>query len=198
MTRHLRTLLASSACFFAFALSADAWALDSVQLEIGAKVGYATSPSAIGLPNNPNPLGFGFGGRAGLAFKQGLYLGGSIMDYPSGNGGGLQFVQTGNPNSPTQVVNSVSTHLLMYGADFGYGIKLLDLLVIRPQVGFGDATLYPNGESSSTFWYLEPGVTVLVDLGLLFVGADANMVMFPNTNYSQAAFTFDAQVGVKF
>jgi hypothetical protein len=87
----------------------------------------------------------------------------------------------------------------MYGAEMGYGIKPLDLLTIRPQLGFGDATLSASGSSTSTtFWYLEPGVTGLVDLGPLFVGADVNMLLLPFGQPDQAAFSFHAQVGVRF
>jgi hypothetical protein len=90
----------------------------------------------------------------------------------------------------------------MYGAEMGYGIKLVDLLTLRPQVGFGDATFSISGVSqSTTYWYLEPGVVGLVDLGLLFVGADVNMLLIPSlygTQAAQAAFTFHAQAGVKF
>jgi len=99
-------------------------------------------------------------------------------------------------------ITSVSTHVLLYGAEMGYGIKLIDLFTLRPQVGFGDATFNVSGESqSTTFWYLEPGVVGLVDLGPMFVGADVNMLLIaavPGTFYTQAASTFHAQVGVRF
>jgi len=97
---------------------------------------------------------------------------------------------------------NASVHVLMYGAEMGYGIKLVDLLTLRPQVGFGDATFSISGDSqSATSWYLEPGVVGLVDLGLLFAGADVNMPLIPSlpaTQSAQAAFTFHVQVGVKF
>ena len=35
--------------------------------------------------------------------------------------------------------------------------------------------------SSKGYFYLEPGVTVLVPLGLLYVGADANLLWMPGT-----------------
>jgi hypothetical protein len=88
----------------------------------------------------------------------------------------------------------------MYGGELGYGIKLLDLLTIRPQVGLGNATFSESGGGASTStsnWYLEPGVTGLIGLGLLYVGADANALFFPGLANSQAAFTLHAQIGIK-
>jgi hypothetical protein len=41
-------------------------------------------------------------------------------------------------------------------------------------------------------------VTSFVDLGLLFVGADASLLMLPYGQFNQAAFSLHAQVGVKF
>ena len=164
------------------AVSRDAHALGPVDLEAGAKVGYATSPVSGG---GTNPLGFGVGGRAGLAF-----LGGST-NVPAPNGGVV--------TSAGSV--SVSTNTLMYGGELGYGIKILDLLTIRPQVGLGNATFSVSGggqSASSSYYYLEPGVTGLIGLGLLYVGADANVLVLPSLPSSQAAFTLHAQIGVKF
>ncbi len=64
------------------AVARDAHALGPVDLEVGAKVGYATSPVSGG---GTNPLGFGVGGRAGLAFLGGIYVGGNIMYYLGGS-----------------------------------------------------------------------------------------------------------------
>jgi hypothetical protein len=132
------------------------------------------------------------GGRAGLALRSGFYFGGSIIDYFAGSESQITAPDVAVPKT-------VSTHTLMYGAELGYGIKLLDLITVRPQLGFGDATLITStGGPSTTFWYLEPGVTSFVDLGLLFVGADANMLLFPYDQFTEAAFSFHAQVGLKF
>jgi hypothetical protein len=183
-------LVASAAVGFStLAFAGDAHALGPVDLEVGAKVGGATNPSS--LSGATNPLGFGLGGRAGLAFLGGIYLGGNIMYYF----GGSQ-----NENIGTSSV-SASVNTLMYGGELGYGIKILDLLTIRPQVGIGNATFNSSvdGQSGSTSnWYLEPGVTGLIGLGLFFVGADANALFFPGLSNSQAAFSIHAQLGVKF
>jgi hypothetical protein len=180
------------------AVARDAHALGPIDLEVGAKVGYATNP--VSVAGVTNPLGLGLGGRAGIAFLGGIYLGGNIMYYLGGSTnepGGI--CNAGSPVSCGGV--SVSTNTLMYGGELGYGFKLLDLLTIRPQVGIGNATFSSSGggaSASTSNWYLEPGVTGLVGLGLLFVGADANALFFPGLNNSQAAFSIHGQVGVKF
>jgi hypothetical protein len=59
----------------------DAHDLGPVDIEVAAKAGYATNPLSTNGPlSASNPLGFGLGGRAGLAFKGGLYLGGSVVE----------------------------------------------------------------------------------------------------------------------
>jgi hypothetical protein len=89
----------------------------------------------------------------------------------------------------------------MYGGELGYGFKILDLLTIRPQVGIGNATFSESGggqSQSTSNWYLEPGVTGLIGLGLLYVGADVNALLFPGLANTNAAFSLHAQIGVKF
>jgi opacity protein-like surface antigen len=178
------------------AVARDAHALGPIDLEVGAKVGYATNPSSVS--GATNPLGFGLGGRAGIAFLGGIYLGGNVMYYLGGSQTVappcLAATSCGSPPS-------VSVNTLMYGGELGYGIKILDLLTIRPQVGLGNATFSESGggqSQSTSNWYLEPGVTALIGLGLLYVGADANALFFPGLANSQAAFTLHAQIGVKF
>lgn len=186
------TFVASAAfAVSTLAFARDAHALGPVDLEVGAKVGGATNPSSVS--GATNPLGFGLGGRAGLAFLGGIYLGGNIMYYFGGS--------QNESVSPTAPSTSVSFNTLMYGGELGYGIKILDLLTIRPQVGIGNATFSASADGVSTStsnWYLEPGVTGLIGLGLLFVGADANALFFPGLNNSQAAFSIHGQIGVKF
>ena len=82
------------------------------------------------------------------------YLGGSFMAYPAGS-----VSEVGGPGG----VGSVSSHTFLYGAEMGYSIKPIDLLTIRPQLGFGD-TSPSSGPVTITFWYLQPAVAALVDL----------------------------------
>jgi hypothetical protein len=93
--------------------------------------------------------------------------------------------------------NGVSFNTLMYGVEAGWGLKLLEILTIRPQVGLGNAT-FSVGSASSSNLYVEPGVTGLASLGMLFVGADANALVFPGLANSNVAFTLHGQVGLKF
>jgi hypothetical protein len=182
----MRFTLRRTACLGATALglaivslSLDAHALGPVDLEIAAKAGGATNPRN---QDPPNPLGFGIGGRAGVVFLGGGYVGGNVLYYGP---------------------EHASSSTLMYGGELGYGWKLLDIVTIRPQIGLGNATFTStaggeNTSSSSSYFYLEPGVTGLVALGSLLVGADANALFLPGLNNSNAAFTLHAQVGIKF
>ncbi len=171
------------------ALPRDAHALGPVDLEVGAKVGAASSPTSVS--GAPNPLGFGLGARAGLSFLGGLYAGGSLMYYF----GGSQNVGIAG----TDV--SVSLNTLMVGGELGYGIKLLDLLTIRPQIGLGNGSFTASAggvSQTSSYYYLEPGVTGLIGLGLFYVGADANALFFPSLSNNQTAISVHGQVGLKF
>jgi hypothetical protein len=188
MNRNLSLLAAAVVGLGVVGVARDARALGPVDLEVGAKVGYATSPTSEN--GAPNPLGFGLGGRAGLSFLGGFYAGGSLMYYLGGS-------STLQSEAGAQ---SVSTNTLMYGGEVGYGFNIL-LLTIRPQVGIGNATFTASsgGVSQSTSnWYLEPGVTGLIGLGLLYVGADVNALVFPGLQDSQTGVSFHGQIGVKF
>jgi hypothetical protein len=181
-------------CLCATCFAPTAHALGDVTIEVAAKGGYATNPASTDNSGQPNLLGLGFGGRAGLAFRNELYLGADVADYPGGSLSALNVRVGGGA-----VTQSFSTQVLMYGAEAGYGVRLIDLLTLRATLGFGDATVSVTGQPiSSTYWYLRPGVTALVDFGHVFAGADVNMLILSNRNYDQAAFVFDAQVGVKF
>jgi hypothetical protein len=186
-TSRLRVALAVAAAIAALcSVSPDARALGPVDLEIGGKAGIGTNPSS----NAPNPLGFGMGGRGGLSFF-GLYAGVDVMYY---------FGSSENVPGGT-----LSEHTLMYGADLGYNFKIA-LLTLRPLIGVGNFVLSHSGEDgngSASNLYLEPGLTALVSFGLLYVGADANVLVLPsvsleNGNKTETAFTLHGQVGVVF
>jgi hypothetical protein len=172
----------------------NASALGPLDLEIGAKVGVGTTPSNL-PPNSPNPLGFGLGARAGVSIL-GFYGGGSIMYYL----GSSQSLPGGG---------NVSDHVLMYGLEGGYGVKLIDLLTLRAQVGVGsyDVTVStPLGNQDVSNLYIEPGVTAMITLPVVgwFVGADANALVLTgekdqNGNSStDIGFTLHGQVGYTF
>jgi hypothetical protein len=90
----------------------------------------------------------------------------------------------------------------MYGFEGGYGFSLpMVPITIRPQVGVGNATFTASGDGQSdskSNLYIEPGVTVLVSLLGWYVGADANVLVFPGLDNSQVAVSIHGQVGVKF
>jgi hypothetical protein len=164
--------------------SNDARALGPIDLEVALEAGGGTNPS-----NGPiNPLGVGIGGRAGVGFF-GFYGGVNVIDYLGG--------------SETIVGTKESVHALMYGLDVGYNIKVA-ILTIRPLLGLGNFEISTSpGSSSPSYFYLQPGVTALISLGLVFVGADANLLVLPSVstptgNQAQTAFTAHGQIGLRF
>lgn len=185
--------------FAAFSLhSKDAHALGPVNVEVGGKVGFATNPDG----DYPyNPLGVGIGARGGVEILNSIYVGGNVMYYFGGSedaGGG-----------------SVSSHALLLGVEGGYGFHL-SILTIRPQLGIGEATLSSSISgglasatsadlsNSTTKLYLEPGVTAFVTLGVLYVGANVNVLVIPGVDQGNgdskvwASFTPGIQVGARF
>lgn len=185
------SILAATFAFGAatLAMTRDAHALGPVNLEIGAKAGLATNPSSD-FPTNP--LGFGLGGRAGISFL-GIY-------------GGVQFLYYFGGSDASSVLGNVSAHTWMYGFEGGYGFTF-GPITIRPQIGLGNTTIHTTVKSTigdisasagdNNNFYFEPGVTGLFSFGLWFVGADANLLLIPGLDNSQAAFSLHGQIGIK-
>ncbi|MGH7329212.1 MAG: hypothetical protein ACREJX_12765, partial [Polyangiaceae bacterium] len=110
----------------------------------------------------------------------------------------------------------VSTHTLLLGLEAGYSLHLKPI-IIRPQLGFGDASLtsFTNfngtvnnpGTSVDNFtvtnqrFYLEPGIVGLVNLGPFYFGADVNLLFIPDaepsTGDAYSSFAFGAQLGIR-
>jgi hypothetical protein len=200
----------SAAAALAFAVPHDAHALGPVDVEVGLTMGGGATTTKQ-LNGVPNPLGLGLGGRAGVGLF-GLYVGVEGMDY-RGNSAG----------TPNNVVQADSD---LYGVDVGYSLKL-PLVTIRPLVGIGNFTERVNlpaffgagasgsaspscgGQSYDTL-YIQPGITGIIPLGMLYVGADANVLLLTSLprepsvcgpiggNEVDVALTFHAQVGVRF
>jgi hypothetical protein len=179
----------------AIALSSkEAHALGPVDIEVGAKVGAATNP---GAGWQLNPLGFGAGGRVGVSIF-GIYGGLNLIDYIGNNAG----------------INSA--HALEFGGELGYSIKI-SVLTIRPQVGFGNITFSDtysgtalgftaSSSSNNASFYLEPGLTALITLGIFYFGVDANALIITamptnppgGSTSTDTAFTMHGQVGLAF
>lgn len=169
-------------------IAREAHALGPVDLELAGKAGVGTSPGGA----KPNPLGFGLGARGGVSLL-GLY-------------GGLAFMYYLGESD-----NFTSVHAWTYGVEGGFGAKLLGLVTLRGQVGVGNYTesadvkvLGVSANHTSSSVYVEPGVTGMVTLGALLLGADANVLVLPSrtradgTSSTDAAFTIHGQVGVVF
>jgi hypothetical protein len=219
MSRTPFFLAAGAAATVAFSVSRDARALGPVDVEVGAIAGAGTTPThqgnGAGVAGQsglalPNVLGFGLGGRAGIGFH-GLYAGvEGVYDF-------------GGSAAPPYAEKA---HSDLVGIDVGYSFKV-PFITIRPLVGVGDFTetvsglpqpfcpagsgpcSVPNSESYNTL-YVQPGITVLIALGTVYVGADANLLVltsvphYAGTNgpssydWLELALTFHAQAGVRF
>jgi hypothetical protein len=106
---------------------------------------------------------------------------------------------------------SIHEHTTMYGLEAGYSLSLLGLVTVRPQVGLGNATFSVSADGSiapgtpaglvlggsNSNLYVEPGVTGLVSLGLLYAGADVNALFFPGLDNSKMAVTIHGQLGIQ-
>ena len=172
------------ASFAALSYSSAAHALGPVDVEVAARVGYATSPDFRLVPGNP--YGLGLGGRAGLSGI--YYVGGSS---PTWNGLGTSF------------------YTAMEGFEAGYALPI-PFVKIRPQIGIGNSTLACSSgcSISENSVYLEPGVLVMVPLGMAFVGADVNALVLPsyatpnvdgpNPSKAYASLSVHGQVGIRF
>jgi hypothetical protein len=175
----------------------DAHALGPLDVEIGARSGFGTPPGGV-LSGDPNPLGFGIGGRAGVS-SLGLYAGISGMYYVG---------------EDQRASGGSSAHSVLLGVEGGVGSKL-GPLTLRGTVGVGYIETHvapiPSGvglilleppvPGTTSGVYIEPGVTGVVGLGSWFVGADANALILPSYGGGsslEAAFTMHGQVGVKF
>lgn len=188
--------LVFSTLFFVFLFfrSTEAHALGPVDIELGGKLGYATNPNGD-LPYNP--LGFGVGARGGVEFLHGIYAGLSGMYYFGGS-------QDLPPNG------SVSSHAFLLGVEGGYGFHF-SILTIRPQLGLGNVSFGSSGtvagvdvSSSDSHIYLQPGVTGLVSVGLLYLGADASLLVIPGVSQGNGdsktytSLAINGEVGVRF
>ena len=166
----------------------DAHALGPVDVEIGARVGVATNPDSKG----PNPFGLGLGGRAGVSIFH-IYGGLSAIHY---------FGSSSDIPTPAGTISSSYSSTLL-GVEAGYSITAIPHLTLRPQLGVGNAS-FSFGELSQSHLYLEPGVVGLVKFGLLYVGADLNLLAIPGIDRgagdtkTYTAFTVHGQVGIQF
>jgi hypothetical protein len=195
----LSAFSASFLCIASVFVAREARALGPLDLEVAAKAGFGTKPGDQPL----NPLKLGLGARAGVTFL-GLYGGLSIIDY------------FGESSSD----GTISDHALMYGAEAGYGTKLLDVLTLRAQLGVGNfaetVDLKPGAivagsgvvtaaaSATSNSIYLEPALLGMITVGSFLIGADAGVLVLPSRAVGDgkteldAAFTVHAQLGVKF
>lgn len=192
----------------------------TIDFELGGAFAYTTPP----IRGGTSPFGMGVGGRAGLAFSNGVYVGLSVIDYLG-----------------SKDVDVTDTALL-YGLELGYGFRLAETsdggrLTLRPQVGAGGVTVFrtdPSLSAASTAtsgsgrkrvdvvtsasggsggssnvttvdaFYVQPALTLMYATGPFFLALDPNVLIVPGITYSGAApstwlsYGFQAQAGLRF
>lgn len=186
-----------------FVSEKKAHALGPVDVEVGAKVGGATNPA-----DGSTPLGFGIGARGGVSIFH-FYGGLNVMHY---FGSSVDTATTTLPSSSSKENRSTT----LYGIEAGYSITAIPVVTIRPQIGVGNAHLAAtfkqlavsgsglsvNGSTDNL--YIQPGVTAIIPLGVVYVGADASVLILPNVGQSTgnsktyASLAIGGQVGVRF
>jgi hypothetical protein len=189
----------------------DASALGPVDVEVAALGSYGTNPSTTSATN---PLAFGVGARAGASMF-GVYAGAEVA-YSFGSGSSLLYDARYN--------DRLTQHAVKIGGEVGYSFRVA-FLTIRPRLGAGDLLVStaatklgppcpcdmivfaPPVPSTQSDLYLEGAVgafTPIPGLDAVFVGLDAEFLVLPNPMYGECcdeletAFTFDAEVGLKF
>lgn len=171
------------------ALEHDADALGPVDIELGARGGVGTKPASGGA----SPFGLGLGGRAGVSVFH-FYGGISAIHY---------FGSSTDLPTPPGTVNSRYSSTLV-GVELGYSITIVPKLLIRPQLGIGNASFAFGDDASQSHLYLEPGVVALLLLGNLYLGADANILAVPGISRGNdetrtyASLTAHVQIGLRF
>jgi hypothetical protein len=182
------------------AIPREAFAVSPLDIEIAVKVGAGTAPS-----NSPiyeaNALGFGLGGRIGLAIS-GLYGGVSIVNY---FGGTEILPRTG----------LASMQSWAYGFEGGYGIKPIEALTLRALIGIGGAheVVYLGGRPATYMGprtntvtdtlYIEPGIAGFVSPSSSgwFLGVDINVLVLPDWSAgtrTDVSLTVHGQIGYRF
>jgi hypothetical protein len=191
----------------------------TLDFELGGAFAFTTPP----IRGGTSPFGMGFGGRAGLAFSSGVYVGLAVIDYLG-----------------SKDVDVTDTALL-YGLELGFGFELADApeakLTLRPQVGVGGVTVFRTDPSASAAttptsgsgrrqvdvvsgasgggggrsnvttvdaFYVQPAITLMYATGAFFMAASPNVLIVPGITYSGAApstwlaYGAQAQAGLRF
>jgi hypothetical protein len=173
----------------------------SVAFAVAAFTLYAAPASAMGasaglLVGNGFKDGYnlGIGARGGLTLPMSLYVGGTIL-YHLGK-------------TESTPAGDVTANIWYLGGEGGYDLGV-GPLTIRPYLGLGYANLRvsapdacvlgtcvggSNSQGKLAFW---PGVTGLVGLGSVFVGADLRYVLLVDVEDGNAFSAF-ATVGMGF
>jgi hypothetical protein len=182
----------------AWASPGTSWPLGPLRVEAGVQAGAGTTPFGT-----PNPLGFGLGARAGASLAN-VYGGVSMRYYFGGSSVTCPTIEL----STCQSIQ-VSVHAIVYGFEGGYDFEWLRPLTLRPRIGVGNFELFEQQQTlgaggavvesgATSYFYLEPGVTVLLPLGRVFVALDTGFLWLPAADGTNLSFTGQGQVGLRF
>lgn len=155
---------------------------------IAPMLGFASEDSSLGI-----------GVRGGKTLENHIYIGGTFVFQV---GESVSYGSTATVNGTTvSSSGSASTNGFYLGPEAGYDFDL-KAVVVRPYMGIGlfDVTgsgggAGYSGSSSSTFFIIWPGCTVIwnVPNSNYFLGGDARLITIPGT-----AFGLYAMAGIHF
>jgi hypothetical protein len=149
-----------------------------------ANIGYAVAFPTGNLRRNP--YGFHTGGRLGYVFSAiPLYVGGQFEYFF-----GETLNSTGNPSN-----------YIAGGVEAGFDITINEWVVLRPSAGVGlgalQGSLGTGTVTGNTEFgvYISPGMSVLVPLAILLVGADVRGFIAPNKGHV-SGMSFNLMAGL--
>jgi len=143
-----------------------------------------------------NAYGLGLGARGGYTLGFGLYVGGQ-----------LEYFFGGSAKSQS---SNLSLSVWQLQAEVGYDLGLAPTFVLRPQLGLGVAGFHDdfcfddavNGHAcrdlSDNYFALAPGAVALLDVGPVFLSAEARVNVILATGQSQSALFLGVGAGMVF
>jgi opacity protein-like surface antigen len=162
-------------------------------ISVGLLLGYGLG---LDLKGGPNPWGLGFGARGGYNIGK-VFLGARFVFYL----GGSKDIVVPATTFGNAAKSSVDLNVWELGIEGGYDFSVGEKLTIRPELGFGVASVNSSvsGLSQSTTKpYFAPGASVLYDVSdSVFIGLDARFQLI-TSDPTAKAFIFLANGGLRF
>jgi hypothetical protein len=154
-------------------------------ISIGVLAGYG-----LALDDGANPWSAGFGLRGGYNIG-GFYVGARFVYHVGETVTELRGSFAGDTSEV-----EVSANLWELGAEAGYDIRAGEIVVIRPELGVGLASVSAN--NTQTVGYIAPGLALLFDVSPgFFLGIDARYA-YVGTTLGESGLGFFANLGLRF